>query len=154
MKDGLIPGLLRATSENTFSSGRSAATPARHLVSQVIDKVTFRRREGHDDEEADRVGPRRPRRADIGGDVAGFVAGLKREPGGTIVKYGNGPLDQVLMENSLIDEFHLLLTPVAAGSGEHMFEAVSGAPQLRLADVRRFASGVLVLVYTPEAGAA
>jgi dihydrofolate reductase len=90
----------------------------------------------------------------IPGDVAGFVAGLKREPGGTIVKYGNGPLDQVLIENNLIDEFHLLLTPVAAGSGERMFEKVSGAPQLTLADVRRFASGVLVLVYTPKAGAA
>lgn len=87
----------------------------------------------------------------IPGDVAEFVADLKRQPGGTIVKYGNGPLDQVLMENNLIDEFHLLLTPVAAGSGQHMFEAIHGAPQLSLADVKRFASGVLVLVYTPKA---
>ena len=88
----------------------------------------------------------------IRGDVAEFVADLKRQPGGTIVKYGNGPLDQVLMENDLIDEFHLLLTPVAAGSGQHMFEEIHGAPQLSLADVRRFASGVLVLIYTPKAG--
>jgi len=87
----------------------------------------------------------------IPGDVAEFVADLKRQPGGSIVKYGNGPLDRVLMENNLIDEFHLLLTPVAAGSGQHMFEAIHGAPQLSLADVRRFASGVLVLVYTPKA---
>ena len=28
----------------------------------------------------------------IPGDVADFVADLKRQPGGTIVKYGNGPL--------------------------------------------------------------
>jgi dihydrofolate reductase len=90
----------------------------------------------------------------IRGDVAEFVADLKRQPGGTIVKYGNGPLDQVLMENDLIDEFHLLLTPVAAGSGQHMFEEIHGAPQLSLADVRRFASGVLVLVYTPKTTAA
>jgi len=88
----------------------------------------------------------------ISGDVAEFVADLKRQPGGTIVKYGNGPLDQVLMANSLIDEFHLLLTPVAAGSGQHLFEEIHGAPQLSLADVRRFASGVLVLIYTPKAG--
>jgi dihydrofolate reductase len=88
----------------------------------------------------------------IPGDVADFVAGLKRQPGGTIVKYGNGPLDQLLMANNLIDEFHLLLTPVAAGSGQHLFEEVHGTPQLSLADVRRFASGVLVLVYTPRSG--
>jgi dihydrofolate reductase len=86
----------------------------------------------------------------IPGDVAGFVADLKRQPGGSIVKYGNGPLDQVLMASNLIDEFHLILTPVAAGSGRHLFEEVHGAPHLSLADVRRFESGVLVLIYTPK----
>jgi dihydrofolate reductase len=86
----------------------------------------------------------------IPGDVPGFVADLKRQPGGNIVKYGNGPLDRPLMANNLIDEFHLLLTPVAAGSGQHMFEEIDEAPHLSLADVRRFASGVLVLVYTPK----
>jgi dihydrofolate reductase len=86
----------------------------------------------------------------IPGDVADFVAELKRQPGGSIVKFGNGPLDQVLMANNLIDEFHLLLTPVAVGSGQHLFEEIKGAPQLSLADVRRFASGVLVLIYTPK----
>lgn len=86
----------------------------------------------------------------IPGDVIDFVADLKRQPGGTIVKYGNGPLDRPLMENNLIDQFHLLLTPVAAGSGQHLFEEIKSAPQLSLADIRRFASGVLVLVYTPK----
>jgi dihydrofolate reductase len=86
----------------------------------------------------------------IPGDVVGFVADLKRQPGGSIVKYGNGPLDRALMASNLIDEFHLLLTPVAAGSGQHLFEEIDGAPRLSLADVRRFASGVLVLVYTPR----
>jgi dihydrofolate reductase len=86
----------------------------------------------------------------IPGDVAGFVAGLKRQPGGTILKYGNGPLDRLLMENNLIDEFHLLLTPVATGSGRHMFEEIHGAPQLSLTDVKRFASGQLILIYIPS----
>jgi hypothetical protein len=39
----------------------------------------------------------------------------------------------------------------AAGSGQHLFEEIRGAPHLSLTDVRRFASGVLVLVYTPKA---
>jgi len=86
----------------------------------------------------------------IHGDVVEFVADLKRRPGGNIVKYGNGPLDRALMASGLIDEFHLLLAPVAAGTGRHLFEEIPGAPQLSLADVRRFASGVLVLIYTPN----
>jgi dihydrofolate reductase len=85
----------------------------------------------------------------ISGDVAESVADLKRQPGdGIILKYGNGPLDRTLMASNLIDEFHLLLTPVAAGSGRHMFQDIDDPRGLSLADVRRFASGVLVLIYT------
>jgi dihydrofolate reductase len=85
----------------------------------------------------------------IPGDVPSFVADLKRLPGRSIVKYGNGPLDRSLMASNLIDEFHLLLTPVAAGSGRHLFQEIDGAPQLTLANVQRFTSGVLLLIYTP-----
>jgi dihydrofolate reductase len=85
----------------------------------------------------------------IDGDVASFVAGLKRQTGGNIIKYGNGPLDATLMEHGLIDEFHLLFTPVAAGRGQHLFEGIDTAPALKLVDVTRFGNGVLLLVYSP-----
>jgi dihydrofolate reductase len=86
----------------------------------------------------------------IPGDVVEFVTDLKRRPGGNLVKYGNGPLDEALMAHNLVDEFHLLLTPVAAGVGQHLFEEIKDAPRLTLTDVRRFTSGVLLLVYTPR----
>jgi dihydrofolate reductase len=85
----------------------------------------------------------------IDGDVASFVAELKQQPGGDIIKYGNGALDVTLMEHGLIDEFHLLLTPVAVGRGQHLFEEIDTAPALELADITRFASGVVKLIYTP-----
>jgi dihydrofolate reductase len=85
----------------------------------------------------------------IDGDVASFVAELKQQPGGDIVKYGNGPLDVTLMEHGLIDEFQLLITPVAVGRGQHLFECIDTAPALSLADVRRFGNGVVILTYTP-----
>jgi dihydrofolate reductase len=85
----------------------------------------------------------------ISGDVASFVADLKQQPGGNIVKYGNGPLDATLMQHGLIDEFHLLVTPVAAGRGQHLFEEIDGAPALELLDVKPFRSGVVLLTYTP-----
>ncbi len=86
----------------------------------------------------------------INGDVASFVADLKRQTGGDIVKYGNGPLDATLMEHGLIDEFHLLISPVAIGRGQHLFEDIDTAPALNLVDVTRFSNGVVVLVYTPN----
>jgi len=86
----------------------------------------------------------------ISGDVAPFVADLKQQPGGNIVKYGNGPLDVTLMQHGLIDEFHLLVTPVATGRGRHLFEDIDGAPAMRLLDVKPFKSGVVLLTYTPS----
>jgi dihydrofolate reductase len=85
----------------------------------------------------------------IDGDVASFVAGLKQQTGGNIIKYGNGPLDATLMEHGLIDEFHLLVTPVAVGRGQHLFEGIDAATALRLVDVTQFSNGVLLLVYSP-----
>jgi dihydrofolate reductase len=85
----------------------------------------------------------------IDGEVAPFVADLKRRTAGTIVKYGNGPLDATLMEHGLIDEFHLLLTPVAVGRGQHLFESIDTAPALQLLDVRLFSNGVVLLTYAP-----
>jgi dihydrofolate reductase len=90
----------------------------------------------------------------IAGDVATFVADLKAQPGRNIVKYGNGVLDVALLDAGVIDEFHLLLTPVAVGSGHHMFEDVPGAPALDLLDVTRLASGVVILRYAPKSRAA
>lgn len=85
----------------------------------------------------------------IEGDVASFVADLKRQSSGNVIKYGNGPLDVTLMEHGLIDEFHLLVTPVAVGRGQHMFESIDGAPALNLVEVTRFSTGVVMLTYTP-----
>lgn len=86
----------------------------------------------------------------IEGDVASFVADLKQQSGGNIVKYGNGPLDVTLMEHGLIDEFHLLFTPVAVGRGQHLFESIDTAPAMNLVDVTRVSNGVLILIYTPK----
>lgn len=86
----------------------------------------------------------------IDSDVAEFVTTLKNGPGDDIVKYGNGPLTATLLAHGLIDEFHLLLTPVAAAGGRRLFADVDGNPALDLLASHRFASGVLALVYAPK----
>jgi dihydrofolate reductase len=86
----------------------------------------------------------------IEGDVATFVADLKQQPGASILKYGTGRLDSTLLEHNLVDEFHFLLTPVAVGRGQHLFEDIDTPPQLTLVDMTRFKNGVVVLVYAPK----
>lgn len=86
----------------------------------------------------------------IQGDVGTFVADLKQQPGRNIVKYGTGRLDDTLLAQNLIDEFHFLLTPAAVGRGQHLFEDIQTQPHLTLVDMKRFTNGVVLLIYTPK----
>lgn len=85
----------------------------------------------------------------IDGDVAEGVAKLKEEPGESILKFGTGELDRTLLANGLIDELHLWVFPVLAGSGQRLIEDI-GVTHLRLDDVTKFGSGIVVLTYSPS----
>jgi dihydrofolate reductase len=88
----------------------------------------------------------------ITGDFVEFVKNLKAQPGKNIIKYGTGPLDRLLLENTLVDEYHFLLAPVAVGSvKQHLFEGIDGTVPLTLLGLTRFDNGVLVLRYAPSA---
>ena len=83
----------------------------------------------------------------ISGDIAGEVASLKQQPGRNILKFGTGELDRTLMQHDLVDEFHFWVFPVAAGSGQRLFDGID-TTHLRLLDTTRFRSGIVVLTYT------
>jgi dihydrofolate reductase len=83
------------------------------------------------------------------GDVGETVAALKAEPGEDILKYGTGELDRVLIENRLLDEFHVWVFPVLAGGGQRLIDGID-VTHLELLDVDRFASGIVVHVYGPK----
>jgi dihydrofolate reductase len=85
------------------------------------------------------------------GDVAEEVAKLKEQAGGTIVKYGTGELDRTLVEHGLVDEFHFWYFPVIVGAGKHLFEGAGfDTTHLKLADISRFDSGIVVHIYVPK----
>jgi dihydrofolate reductase len=85
----------------------------------------------------------------LGSDVAGEIARLKQEPGEDILKFGTGELDRTLLEHGLIDELHLWVFPVVAGSGVRLLEGL-GLTHLRLVDTAVFASGIVVHVCAPK----
>ncbi len=87
----------------------------------------------------------------IQGDVADEVAKLKEQPGGNILKWGTGELDRTLVEHGLVDEFHFWYFPVIVGAGKHLFEGAGfDTTHLKLVDVDRFDSGIVVHVYVPK----
>ena len=84
----------------------------------------------------------------IEGNAAEEIANLKRQPGKSIMKYGNGNLDRTLVKHNLIDEFHFSIFPVAVGKGRRLFEGIDTAHlKLKLSGTTRFSNGVVTLSY-------
>ena len=86
----------------------------------------------------------------LGKDIADEVAKLKQEPGKNILKFGTGELDRTLLEHNLVDEFHFWVFPVAAGSGDRLFDGIASTA-LSLVNTATFASGIVVHTYGPKA---
>ena len=78
------------------------------------------------------------------------VARLKGEPGKDIALLGSSDLASTFIRHGLIDEYRLLLNPLARGAGLPLFQGLEKPLFLRLEKAQTFASGVVALTYTPE----
>jgi dihydrofolate reductase len=62
---------------------------------------------------------------------------------------GSGTIVTQLAAHGLVDEYQIMLDPVALGAGRTIFEGLSQRLKLRLKDSRVFKSGVVLLTYEP-----
>jgi dihydrofolate reductase len=84
------------------------------------------------------------------GEVTEAMADLKDQSDLNLLIYGSPTLVDHLTRHGLIDEFRLMVHPIAVGAGQRMFAQV-GTP-LRLVDIKSTRTGVVVLTYaTAEA---
>jgi dihydrofolate reductase len=81
------------------------------------------------------------------GDVAEQVADLKQHPGLDILVYGSGELLETLSKHRLVDEYQLMLFPVALGMGSPLFSSGSAKIDLELTSTAKTATGVVMLTY-------
>lgn len=86
----------------------------------------------------------------IKGDLFEEVKKLKAGTGPALTVLGSGSIVAQLAAAGLIDEYQLLLNPVALGKGRTMFEGIGRPLAFRLASTRTFGNGNLLLCYTPE----
>jgi len=82
----------------------------------------------------------------VRGDVARAVEQLKREGDGDLILYGHGQLGQSLLAHGLLDELHLLVSPVFVGQGRLAFQAGLSA-DLKLVSAAALPTGAVQLVY-------
>lgn len=72
---------------------------------------------------------------------------LKGEPGSDILIYGSASLVRQLTALKLIDEYQLLIFPVALGSGKSLFAGLEQPADFKLCRTHILSSGVAELTY-------
>lgn len=82
-------------------------------------------------------------------DPASEVRRLKREAGPDLVIMGSGSIVRLLAASGLIDEYQLVIHPVALGEGRTLFEGAAKQIGLKLTQTRSFKNGNLLACYEP-----
>ncbi len=84
----------------------------------------------------------------VKGDLAAETRRLKAEPGPDLLIMGSGSIVSQLTDAGLIDEYQVVVNPIALGRGRGMFEVRQKA-NLAFRKARIFGNGNVVLWYEP-----
>jgi dihydrofolate reductase len=92
-----------------------------------------------------------PQSTIAGGDLAEEVNARKREPGKDLIAWGGATFVQSLSRLRLVDEYRLVVQPVALGDGLPLFAGLTAPFVLDLIEAQPYAGGAVLHIYRPAA---
>jgi len=87
----------------------------------------------------------------VKGDLVSEVRKMKNESGPGMTILGSGSIISQLASEHVIDEYQMILDPVALGKGRSMFDGIKEPLNLKLAKTRIFGNAKVYLCYEPVA---
>ena len=81
------------------------------------------------------------------GDVAEAVAALKGEDGKALHVIGSAQLVHTLIEHDLVDEYRVMIDPLAVGGGKRLFQDDGVLRPLRLVESQVTTTGAIIATY-------
>lgn len=81
------------------------------------------------------------------GDLAAEIAKLKAQDGKPIIAHGGASFARSLVAQGLVDQFALLVVPMALGRGQPLFSELAEPRPLQLVSSRAFPGGAVAQVY-------
>jgi dihydrofolate reductase len=85
----------------------------------------------------------------VNADLVAEVRKMKRETGPDMAILGSGTIVSQLAPENLIDEYQMVLDPVALGKGRTMFDGIREQLNLKLTKTRTFKNGKIFLSFEP-----
>jgi dihydrofolate reductase len=83
------------------------------------------------------------------GDLAGEIAKLKAQDGKPMIAYGGASFARSLVAAGLVDQYALLVHPIALGKGLPVFSDLATPTRLKLESSRAFPKGSVAQIYRP-----
>jgi dihydrofolate reductase len=83
------------------------------------------------------------------GDLAEEITRLKQQDGKPLLAHGGAGFARSLVKEGLVDEYCLLVHPVALGRGLPIFSGLATPIDLKLVSATTFATGAVAHVYQP-----
>ena len=83
-------------------------------------------------------------------NIAEEIKKLKATPGKNLTILGSGSILTQFAEQGLIDEYQIMIDPIAIGKGTPMFKDLKNDLELTLTRTKIFKSGSVLLCYEPK----
>ena len=85
------------------------------------------------------------------GELADEISAFKRKPGKDMIAWGGATFAQSLTRLGLVDEYRLVVQPVALGGGLPLFAGLTAPFVLDLIEAQAYADGAVLHIYRPIA---
>jgi dihydrofolate reductase len=133
-----------------FSNDPSVTSPAARSTTQAVRDASRASAGSSDAQKSDPAKEKSWLNARVmSGDLAADIAQLKSEPGKDIMAHGGAGFARSLVRLGLVDEYQLLVHPVARGRGLPLFSDLPKPIALHLVSATTFPSGAIAHVYRP-----
>ena len=119
-----------------WPTSREPYAPPMNEISKIVFSRTLKRADWCDTKILD-------------GDLAMEVARLKREPGRDLLAHGGVTFARSLVKTGLVDEYRLVVHPIALGRGASLFSELAAPIRLKLVKSVPFKTGLAVNVFQP-----
>ena len=86
----------------------------------------------------------------VSGDLAQEIERLKAEPGKDLIAHGGVAFARSLAASGLVDEYWLLVSPIAIGRGQGLFSELSQPQPFDLVSSTSFPTGVCAQILRPK----